>query len=171
MQFRIFLAILLTGAIGVSAFAADDLSQPGKVNKDNTARQNREEQIEGVLNGLEKSFMKMLKTQIAVQKGIKDLHITIDGTTEKTPQFRDYQAALNLASSVKQSIKEANRITEMLEKDGAIAFPEVFVQLRDDMKKVQSRLERCDVGPATQALQEDIVETLREMIGALTKGR
>ena len=60
----------------------------------------------------------------------------------------------------------------MLEAEGsAVAFPEVFQQVREDMKHVQRRLEVTDVGAVTQAIEKDIIDTLKEMIEALKKAR
>jgi len=60
----------------------------------------------------------------------------------------------------------------MLEAEGtAVAFPEVFQQVREDMKIVQRRLELADVAPVTQAIEQDIIDTLKEMVDALKKAR
>src|SRR5262249_32529559 len=61
---------------------------------------------------------------------------------------------------------------EMLEAEGsAVAFPEVFKQVREDMKHVQRRLGVIDTGVVTQAIEKDIIDTLKEMIEALKKAR
>ena len=58
----------------------------------------------------------------------------------------------------------------MLEAEGsAVAFPEVFQQVREDMKHVQRRLDVTDVGVVTQAIERDIIASLTEMIEALKK--
>ena len=60
----------------------------------------------------------------------------------------------------------------MLEAEGsAVAFPEVFQQVRSDMIVVQKRLGNTDVFKVTQAIERDIIETLKEMIEALKKAR
>ena len=60
----------------------------------------------------------------------------------------------------------------MLEAEGsAVAFPEVFQQVREDMKHVQRRLEIADVADVTQAVEKDIIESLKEMIEALKKAQ
>jgi hypothetical protein len=50
-----------------------------------------------------------------------------------------------------------------------VAFPVAFQQLRQDMKNVRNRLDSIDVGPINQAIQKDIIATLKEMIDALSK--
>ena len=65
-------------------------------------------------------------------------------------------------------ILEMADVIDMLEvKGAAFAFPEVCRQVREDMKQVQSRLNVGDVGTATQAIQQDIVESLRDILDSL----
>src|SRR5205823_273569 len=67
---------------------------------------------------------------------------------------------------------EATKAIDMLQSEGsAVAFPEVFQQVREDMKHVQKRLEGVDTGKVTQAIEEDIISTLKEMIEALKKAK
>jgi hypothetical protein len=53
----------------------------------------------------------------------------------------------------------------------AIAFAEVFLQVRGDMSMVALRLRKTDTGAVTQTIENDIIATLREMIEALKKAR
>jgi hypothetical protein len=56
-------------------------------------------------------------------------------------------------------------IIDMLNREGtAVAFSEVFEELRADMQRVQSRLAKSDVSLATQVIESDILDTLKEMI-------
>jgi len=96
------------------------------------------------------------------------LHQAIQGTPDKKPRPEDRQAALKLVARQQEIISEVSKILAILDKEGAaMAFPEVFQQLRDDMKRVQQRLEKCDVNTATRLIEEDILDTLQEMIKAL----
>ena len=60
----------------------------------------------------------------------------------------------------------------LLEKpeSAAFAFPEFFQVLRQDMERVQQRLRIGDMGAETQALEQDIILTLFDMIYLLKKG-
>ncbi|HEX4592437.1 MAG TPA: hypothetical protein VH120_21080, partial [Gemmataceae bacterium] len=59
---------------------------------------------------------------------------------------------------------------QLLEEDGtAVAVPQVLEQCRDDMKAVQARLFRTDVGPFTQQVEEEIIAALKEVIEALKR--
>lgn len=113
---------------------------------------------------------KMHDLQVALTDGTKALHKAIDGTPDKKPRPEDLRAALKLADSAKAIVAEATGAIEMLEKDGsAVAFVEVVKALREDLRRVQARLEKGEVGTVTQAIEKDSLDTLKEMIRALTK--
>ena len=50
-----------------------------------------------------------------------------------------------------------------------MAFPEAVIELREDMLVVSRRLEESKVGKLSQAIEQDIIESLEEMIDALQK--
>jgi hypothetical protein len=136
------------------------------------ARQLREEQAERLLVNLESRCRKLLHAQITIDTGIKNLQRGIERNAGKEPTPLDRETAKQLATNMAESIRETTKIIKFLEKEGsAVAFIEVFQLLRDDMKTVQRRLARCDVGPHTQEIEADIVDTFREMISALIKTR
>jgi len=77
---------------------------------------------------------------------------------------------LKLSDQEKDIVAEANKALEILRAEGsAVAFTEVFDQLRQDMKIVQRRLGVVDPGKVTQSIETDIIDTLKEMIAALKK--
>src|SRR5262249_26316431 len=135
-----------------------------------TAQQFREAKTQQLLTGLAGRCQKMLESQLAVHEGTKNLHQRIQGTPDKKAGPEDQQVALRLVAKQKEIVLEAADLLKAEEELGAVAFPEVLRQLRDDMKRVQESLEVSDVGVGTQATEEDIIETLKEMIRALTKG-
>jgi hypothetical protein len=102
--------------------------------------------------------------------------LRVQAQVEATPSQkadRDAQlASLNLSDDELKIVFEATKAIEILEAEGsAIAFPEVFQQIREDMKHVQRRLKNTDVGDITVTIEQDIVETLKEMIKALEKAK
>jgi hypothetical protein len=128
----------------------------------------REEKTERVLIDLYARCRKMLVTQTALHGGIKKLHALIEARRGKMPSGADRKNARKLAQEMAARAKEAAEVAILLEKDGAaVAFPELFRQLRDDMILVQRRLEKADAGKSTQAISRDIIDTLMEMLGAL----
>ena len=88
------------------------------------------------------------------------------GFIVRKPRPEDRKAGLKLADQQRKIIQEVTRVIELMEKPEAraVAFPEVFRQLREDMRRVHQCLVNCDVGRETQAVEEDVVETLREII-------
>lgn len=105
----------------------------------------------------------MLEIQVAVFEGTKSLNKTIQANADKKPRPEDRLLSLSLAKKQQAIINEANIAIDML-KGAAVAFTEVFDQVHVDMKHAHGRLLRCDVGITTQAMQRDIMDTLKEMI-------
>jgi hypothetical protein len=135
-------------------------------------RQMREEELERLLAALQARCEKMLAMQIQVLTGTEGTHKSILNNLDKLPKHENKQESLRLSDQEKEIVGEANKAIETLEAEGsAVAFPEVFQQVREDMKHVQRRLEVTDVAQVTQTIERDIIETLKEMIEALKKAR
>ena len=135
-------------------------------------QQMREEEIERVLAALQARCEKMLIMQLEVEAGTKDLHATIQKNVDKKPTQPNKLESLKLSDKEKAIVQEADKCIDILESEGtAVAFPEVFQQLRQDMRHVQKRLEVSDAGEVTQGIEADIITTLKEMIDALKKAR
>jgi hypothetical protein len=135
-------------------------------------KQVREEEIERILANLQDRCQRMLAMQLEVYSGTLAVHKSMVEANQTPPRREDVQKSLQLASREADIVKEALGAIRLLEEEGsAIAFPRVFEELRDDMITVQNRLNRVDVGPFTQAIEEDIIRTLREMIESLEKSR
>jgi hypothetical protein len=135
-------------------------------------RQMREEEMERLLAALQARCEKMLAMQMQVLSGTEGTQKAILSNVDQKPKHENKQESLRLSDLEKEIVREANKAMEMLEAEGsAVAFPEVFQQVREDMKHVQRRLEVTDVGPITQTIERDIIETLKEMIEALKKAR
>lgn len=135
-------------------------------------RQLREEEIQRLLARLQARCEEMLAMQVAVYQGTKQVAQTVTEHVDKKPERVDEQKSLQLSDREGDIIKKANQAIELLEAEGsAVAFPEVFYQVRDDMGNVQRRLSKVDVGEVTQVIEQDIIQTLKEMIDALKKQR
>lgn len=158
MSIHAFVVFLLTGAIGWSALTTEP-EPPTKSEKDS----------ERLLEKLVARCKKMHQKQIALHKSIKALHQVIEGTPDKKPRAQDRQAALKLADAAKEFVDEADSALKLLGMGHAVAFPEAFQHLRDDMKLVQSHLKKCEFGPKTQEIAEDIAIQLKDMTEGLNK--
>lgn len=122
------------------------------------------DKTKSLLSTLEKLCQKMLEMQRVVNQGTTSLHQTIESHSDKKAGPKDRQNSLKLAAMQKAILAEASKAREMLRSESAVAFPEVFDQVRADMKRVQDRLAQCEFGRQTQAIERDIVDTLKEMI-------
>ena len=135
-------------------------------------RQLREEEIERVLAQLQQRCEKMLAMQQMVLAGTERVDKLVTATADKTATREHKQDSLKLSDNEGDIVVEATRAIEILEAEGsALAFPEVFQQVREDMKHVQRRLGVTDVAKVTQEIEIDIIDTLKEMIEALKKKR
>src|SRR5437773_965854 len=112
----------------------------------------------------------MLAMQIAVYEATKRLHGTILQNEGQKPSRAEDLKAGELSGEEGKIVSEANKALQLLEEDGtAVAVPQVLEQCRDDMKVVQARLFKTDVGPFTQQVEEEIIAALKEVIEALKK--
>jgi hypothetical protein len=151
--------------------AIDELEKARK-RLEEILRQLREEEMERLLAALEQRCNRMLQMQIEVHHGTVRVDRDIQETPEKAAARVHEQRALQLSDQEEKIVQEADKAIQLLEAEGsAVAFPEVFTQVRDDMKNVARRLGKADVGSVTQVIEEDIINTLKEMIEALKKAQ
>lgn len=133
-------------------------------------KQLREEELERLLANLEARCQRMLALQIEVYEGTKRVHSTIQANEGQKPSRNEDLKAGELSAREGVIVTEANKALQLLEEDGtAVAVPQVLEQCRDDMKNVQARLFKTDVGPFTQQIEEEIIAALKEVIEAVKK--
>lgn len=151
--------------------AIDKLEQ-AKKELEKLLRQLREEELERILAALQARCEKMLAMQKQVLAGTETVAKAVDGNADKQPNRENKQDSLKLSDNEGDIVVEATKAIDILEAEGsAIAFPEVFQQVREDMKHVQRRLGVSDSGKLTQEIERDIIASLGEMIEALKKAR
>ncbi len=128
-------------------------------------RQLREEEVERTLALLEGRFRKMLESQLRVYEDTKSLDKSND-------ELRKQKDSGELAVAERKLVVEADKALNLLLEEGSsIAFPETVMQLRDDMQQVADRLNAAKVSKITQAIEEDIIAALEDMIAALQKAQ
>lgn len=133
-------------------------------------RQLREEEIERLLAALQARCERMLTMQIEVYDGTVRVDRAIGETPDKKATRADEQKALQLSDREQKIVDLATEAINLLQAEGsAVAFPEQFIQTREDMRHVTRRLGKADVGSVTQIIEQDIIATLKEMIQALKK--
>jgi hypothetical protein len=135
-------------------------------------RQLREEEIERLLAKLEQRCRRMLEIQIEVYDGTVRVDKAIGTNPDKKASRAEEQRALQLADREEVIVVEANKAIGILEAEGtAVAFPQMFEQVRDDAQNVVRRLGKADVGSVTQVIEQDIIAALKDMIEALKKAQ
>jgi hypothetical protein len=145
--------------------AIDELEQ-AKRELQEALDQLRREQQEEIIRGMEQRFRGMLTRQQAINS-------TTQSLDEKGVDSWDRSDELTLAGLVEEQTdvaKEADEALLVLTEEGTtIVFPEVVEQLEEDMKTVAERLSNRATGPITQAIEDEIVVTLEELIEAMEK--
>jgi len=159
------------GASENQSEAVDKLKQAQKKLED-LLKQLREEELERLLAQLQSRCEKMLAMQIAVRDNTVSLDKTILSNPDKKATRADDQKALELSDREDDILKEATKALTLIESEGsAVAFAEVFKQVVGDMQTAAGRLRRADVGQVTVSIENDIIDSLKEMIEAFKKAR
>lgn len=131
-------------------------------------QQLREEEMQRMLAMLEQRFRKMLAAQIDIYEATQRLDSVPVADRTRNDEIeagRQSQREMELGD-------EARKALELLKQDGtAVAFPEAVKQLIEDMDQTASWLGEAKVGELTQALEQDIIASLEEMIAALEKAQ
>ena len=135
-------------------------------------KQLREEEIERVLAQIQGRCAEMLRLQLEVRAGTVDLGQAVARRADMRPDRADEQKGLELQDREDQIVKKAVDTIRLIVAEGsAVAFAEVFRQVRDDMAVVRDRLRRTDGGEQTIRVEDDIIANLKEMIENLKKAR
>ncbi|MFO0878927.1 MAG: hypothetical protein U0840_16415 [Gemmataceae bacterium] len=135
-------------------------------------KQMREEEIERLLADLEKRCRYMLALQIEVRDGTVVLDREIEKNADRKATLLQSARSNKLADKEDEIVREAHAALKLIKTEGsAVAFAEVFEQVSKDMEVVRGRLTRVDVAAVTQQVENDIIETLKEMIAALQKAQ
>ncbi|EMI58208.1 coiled-coil domain-containing protein [Rhodopirellula sallentina] len=131
-------------------------------------RQLREEEIQRELAKLESRLRKMAAMQSAVLDDTAQLAQTPQSQRDRATDLK----AGDLAFEEQKITLEADRAMLLLKEEGSsVAFPEVILQLREDTKRVTTRLGQSKIDAVTQGIQSDILAALEEMIAALAKAQ
>lgn len=135
-------------------------------------KQLREEELERLLANLEARVAKMLQWQIEVKASTVMIHKIILKNESLKPEKSEIQKSQQLEDKETEIIAEANKTIEILKGEGSsVAFPRVFEETVIDMVRVRERLHLANVGDDTQADEQQIIDTLKEMLEALKKAQ
>jgi hypothetical protein len=112
----------------------------------------------------------LLDEQKAVGKAILAINKTLKQTKDQKNSRATKVATAPVVEKQKRIIAETTKAILLVEADGsAVAFAEVFKQMRTDMQTVLQLMAQGKVGKETQVIEQDIAETLGDMISALEK--
>ncbi len=129
-------------------------------------RQLREEEVERSLASLETRLRRMLDMQNKVLEETIRLQEITDGETDRQVQI----AASKLSLDELKVLAEGERALLLLREEGASAdFTEAVLQLNTDIQSVADRLQAADVSPLTTIIEQEIVNSLEEMVAALVQ--
>ena len=121
-----------------------------------------------MLTTLQARFKKMLDMQAEVYEGT----VRLDKIPEEERTYNQEIEAGRLSRKEAEIVLEADTALAVLRDDGtAVAFPEALEQARDDRRQIVRRLDRAEVGPLTQTIEEDVISALKEMIEALEQAK
>lgn len=135
-------------------------------------RQLHHEENERTLAALQARCERMLAMQIEVRDGTVALDRKIQTRPEAKPDNADRARANELQDRENDINKEARSAWRLVEEEGsAISFQVVFQQLVTDVGNVANHLGFADTGAVTVTIENDIIDTLKEMIDALKQAR
>ncbi len=142
--------------------------EAAKAELEEILRQLREEEIERTLALLESRFRRMLEMQMKVYEDTMRLdRIPLD----RRDRHVDLEAT-KLSFQERRIVLEADKALALLQEEGSsVAFPESVEQMRGDMEQAVERLAQVKIGRLTQGLEEDIIESLDEMVAAMQKAQ
>ncbi len=120
------------------------------------------------LASLDEMLRKILKKHQAVSRQSREIHADLD---PKKGYPRTVKLNLGRLSKDEYGLSDDLAVAKAkLEMSGTSdVFVRVLGQARDDMLTISDMLEKCQAGPLTQGMQEDVEKTLQEMIDALSK--
>jgi hypothetical protein len=151
------------GAVEEQKQALAELEQ-ARAELEEVLRQLREEEKERTLTLLAARFRKMLDVQMTVYEGTQ----VLAAVAEKQRGHREQIEAGRLSSLEAKLVVEADKALLLLREEGSsVAFPEMVEMMRDDMQQVTQWLADVEVGELTQAIEQEIIESLEELIAAL----
>ena len=127
-------------------------------------RQLREEEIERSLVDVETRLRKMLDLQRSVREQTEKLGNLTGDLKDRTLEIQ----ANKLSIEQSKVVMEGQRALLLLQDEGSsTAFPEALEQVNVDAITVSKKLAAANVSPLTQAIEDEIIGALDEMLDSL----
>ncbi len=145
--------------------AIDELQQ-AQQELEEALNQLRQEDREETLRDLETRFREMLSKQNSINAATARLY---ELGRESFRRAETLQLA-DLAAKERNLSQQAQVCGHVLDEEGTtIVFPRVVGQLAEDMSSLADRLGGLRVGPLTQDLQREVVDTLGQLLEAVKR--
>ena len=130
----------------------------------------KDETREEKLARLESRFKEMLERQratSAMTMEIQDRRIVLDGL-----QHRDQLVLMRLANNEDEINESAQQAYDLLLEDGtSVVFPEVVVDLQEQLTNASNLLTEEKTASYTQLVQKEIEATIEDLVDALKKAK
>lgn len=142
--------------------------QRAKAELEKILRQLREEELMQTLEKLEARFKRMLRVEQSVRSQTEKLGTEeLETGTENQRQIRIQSN--RIAADQQTVLDDADAALILLREDGtAQAMVESLLQARFDMTDAKSRLDRTELGSATLAVEDSVIDALQEMLDAIS---
>jgi hypothetical protein len=149
---------------------AIDRLEKAKEELEEALRQLREELQLMLLDTLERRFQKMLQDQDRIFRETVGLNLRLKASKE--PAKADAGKSRELAEGELALGGEADKVLEIVREEGStVVIPDVLADLKADFDTTGARLRKLDAGEYTQRIQQDILETLRQLLRVIEEER
>ncbi|MBI1825051.1 MAG: hypothetical protein HY287_11485 [Planctomycetes bacterium] len=126
----------------------------------------RKEEKDETLRDLEARFRDMLSKQ----KPINDATASLNDAGRANFKRADELQLADMSMAQRGIAGQARTCLHILDEEGTtVAFPRVVNQLAEDMDSVAERLKGFDTGAITQTIEQEIVDTLTQLLDAVKK--
>jgi hypothetical protein len=127
-------------------------------------RQLREEEQLMLLEALNRRLGRMLAKQRKIFKETLSLNIRLRDAGKSPPRAL-VDKGRQLGDGEAELAVEAEKLLDILKEEGTtIVIPDVVEDVKRDLDGLASRLRKLKAGPYTQEIQQDVIETLRELM-------
>jgi hypothetical protein len=129
-------------------------------------KQLREEEKEMLLASLEARFQRLLAAETQIQEGT----VSLAATPQKDWLDQYYGRCRELAQQQTELASECAQTVNLLREDGtSVSILLAVEDIEADMGSVSGWLQESKVGDLTQSVQNDIIQSLKQLIGTTQK--
>lgn len=131
---------------------------------DDALRQIRREEMEETLTALATRFKGML----AKEEQLRDVAASLAKRDAKAWTRGDQLALAEMAQTQRSVMGECENVLAILSDEGStLVLPDLVKQLSSDLNSSAARLDALDVGAESMAVLDDVIEVLKEIVGAI----